>query len=169
MSNRIGPLFLLRLRHLPAARALSNRLLSNRLLSAGLLAATLPLALAACAGPRTADEMPSSAESSSSASNSSESSPTEQGTSPPAPGAQPIAVGEPHPMPAPRSCNADAAKAAAIGQTADAATVERVRVQAGGHTVRVLKPGQAITKEYLDGRVNVHVDANNVIVEVGCG
>ncbi|MBW8811101.1 MAG: hypothetical protein JF591_20305, partial [Lysobacter sp.] len=38
-----------------------------------------------------------------------------------------------------------------------------------GHTVRVLKPGQMITKEYMDGRVNVHVDENNVIVDVGCG
>ncbi|WP_232526385.1 I78 family peptidase inhibitor [Lysobacter capsici] len=56
-----------------------------------------------------------------------------------------------------------------VGKTADAATVERARTQAGGHTVRVLKPGQAITKEYMDGRVNVHVDENNVIVDVGCG
>lgn len=138
MSNRIGPKFPLRLPHLP-----------QRLLSAGLLAATLPLAMAACAGPRAAAEMPSSAE---------------QGAA-----VEPVAPGEPHPMPAPPRCNAEAAKAAAIGQTADAATVERVRVQAGGHTVRVLKPGQAITKEYLDGRVNVHVDEKNVIVEVGCG
>ncbi|ATE74093.1 hypothetical protein CNO08_23670 [Lysobacter capsici] len=60
-------------------------------------------------------------------------------------------------------------KAALVGKTADAATVERARTQAGGHTVRVLKPGQAITKEYMDGRVNVHVDENNVIVDVGCG
>ncbi|ALN88475.1 peptidase inhibitor I78 family protein [Lysobacter capsici] len=139
MSNRIGPLFPLRLRNLPAAR----------LLSGAVLAATLPLAMAACAGPRPTEEMPSSAE---------------QGGA-----VEPIAPGEPHPMPAPRTCNAEAAKAALVGKTADTATVERARTQAGGHTVRVLKPGQAITKEYMDGRVNVHVDENNVIVDVGCG
>ncbi|QWF16882.1 I78 family peptidase inhibitor [Lysobacter capsici] len=143
MSNRIGPLFPLRLRHLPAAR----------LLSGAVLAATLPLAMAACAGPRGADEMSSSAPNS-----------DDQGAA-----VKPIAVGEPHPMPAPRTCNADAAKAALVGKTADTATVERARTQAGGHTVRVLKPGQMITKEYMDGRVNVHVDENNVIVDVGCG
>ncbi|MEH6413948.1 I78 family peptidase inhibitor [Pseudomonas sp. CGJS7] len=119
-----------------------------------LLLAALPLALSACASPRAADSMPSSAEQNAAAGQTA---------------AEPAAPAQPAPMPKPPSCNAEAAQAAAVGKSADAATVERIRIAAGGHSVRVLKPGQAITKEYLDGRVNVHVDANNVIVEVGCG
>lgn len=126
----------------------------RRLLPALCLAAALPLAMSACAGPRAAAEMPSSAEQSAAA-----------GQTP----VEPAAPARPAPPPPRPSCNAEAAKAGAIGKTADAATVERARAAAGGHTVRVLKPGQAITKEYLDGRVNVRVDENNVVVEIGCG
>lgn len=122
--------------------------------SSALAALALGLTLSACAHPRAADSMPSSAE---------------QAAASGQPAAEPVAPAEPAPMPAPRTCNADAAKAGAIGQTADAATVERARVAAGGTSVRVLKPGQAITKEYRDGRVNVRVDERNVIVEIGCG
>lgn len=124
----------------------------HRLLSGALLAVSLPLAMAACADPRPADEMPSAAV-----------EPAD------AQGASSIAPGEPSPMPSRRTCNAETAKATLVGKTADAATVEQAKVSAGGHTVRVLKPGQMITKEYLDGRVNVHVDEKNVIVDVGCG
>ncbi|ROU08937.1 I78 family peptidase inhibitor [Lysobacter enzymogenes] len=126
----------------------------RRLLPALCLAAALPLAMSACAGPRAAAEMPSSTEQSAAA-----------GQTP----VEPTAPARPAPPPPRPSCNAEAAKAGAIGKTADAATVERARAAAGGHTVRVLKPGQAITKEYLDGRVNVRVDENNVVVEIGCG
>ncbi|MGO1069803.1 I78 family peptidase inhibitor [Lysobacter sp. CA199] len=124
----------------------------SRWLAAFVLSAALPWALSACASPRAADSMSSSAE---------------QTAGQPAAEAAPTA--QANPMPAAPTCNADAAKAGAIGKTADAATVESIRAAAGGHTVRVLKPGQAITKEYMDGRVNVHVDEKNVIVEVGCG
>ncbi|MGO1003514.1 I78 family peptidase inhibitor [Lysobacter sp. CA196] len=124
----------------------------HRLLSGALLAVSLPLAMAACAGPRPADEMPSATAEPASAQDASS-----------------IAPGEPSPLPSRPTCNAAAAKAGLIGKTADAATVEQAKVSAGGHTVRVLKPGQMITKEYLNGRVNVHVDENNVIVDIGCG
>jgi hypothetical protein len=123
----------------------------HRLLPMAVLVLSLPLALSACASPRAADEMSSSAGNAAGQSASEPATPT-----------------QPTPMPAPPTCNAEAAKSA-IGKTADAATVERARSAAGGHTVRVLKPGQAITKEYMDGRVNVHVDEHNIIVEVGCG
>jgi len=126
----------------------------RRLLPALCLAAALPLAMSACAASRPAAEMPSSAEQASAAGQTV---------------AEPAAPAQPAPLPPRPSCNADAAKAGLIGKTADAATIERARTAAGGHTVRVLKPGQMITKEYLDGRVNVHVDERNVIVEIGCG
>ncbi|QQP95024.1 I78 family peptidase inhibitor [Lysobacter enzymogenes] len=134
-----------------APTAASRR--TPRLFSALCLAAALPLAMSACAGPRPAADMPSSAEQSAAGQTA----------------AEPAAPAEPAPLPPRPSCNADAAKSALIGKTADAATVERARAAAGGHTVRVLKPGQMITKEYLDGRVNVHVDERNVIVDIGCG
>jgi len=67
------------------------------------------------------------------------------------------------------SCNADSAKPAAIGKTATAAVVERARVDAGARTARVLKPGQMVTMEYLEGRLNIDVDAGNVISRVRCG
>lgn len=127
---------------------------ARRILSSLCLAAALPLAMSACAGPRPAAEMPSSAEQSGAAGQAAQ---------------EPAAPAQPAPLPPRPSCNAEAAKAGLIGKTADAATVERARAAAGGHSVRVLKPGQAITKEYLDGRVNVHVDENNLIVDIGCG
>jgi hypothetical protein len=126
----------------------------RRLLPALCLAAALPLAMSACAASRPAAEMPSSAE---------------QAVATGQTVAEPAAPAQPAPLPPRPSCNAEAAKSSLIGKTADAATIERARIAAGGHTVRVLKPGQMITKEYLDGRVNVHVDERNVIVDVGCG
>ena len=67
------------------------------------------------------------------------------------------------------SCNADAAKPGAVGKTATAAVVERARIDAGARSVRVLKPGQMVTMEYIEGRLNIDVDAANVVTNVRCG
>ena len=67
------------------------------------------------------------------------------------------------------SCNADAAKPAAIGKLATADAVERARIDAGARTARVLKPGQMVTMEYAEGRLNIDVDARNVIINLRCG
>jgi hypothetical protein len=56
-----------------------------------------------------------------------------------------------------------------VGQPATAANVERARQLAGARTARVLKPGQMVTMEYMDGRLNVYVDAKNVIERIHCG
>ncbi|WP_363799631.1 I78 family peptidase inhibitor [Lysobacter firmicutimachus] len=133
-------------------RRFADRPTLQRLLAAAALAGSL--ALSACAGTPRADEMPSS---------------TEPAPSPADSAA--IAAGEPAPpppRPRPR-CNAELAQAHAAGKTADTATVERARVDAGGDVVRVLKPGQFVTKEYREGRVNVYVDENNVVISVSCG
>lgn len=66
-------------------------------------------------------------------------------------------------------CNADAAKPAALGQPATAEVVERARVDAGAQMARVLKPGQMVTMEYREGRLNIDVDAANVITNLRCG
>lgn len=67
------------------------------------------------------------------------------------------------------SCNADAAKPAALGQVATAEAVERARIDAGAQMARVLKPGQMVTMEYREGRLNIDVDAANVITNLRCG
>ncbi len=66
------------------------------------------------------------------------------------------------------SCNADAAQSV-TGKAATSDVVEQARTQAGAEVARVLKPGQVVTMEYREGRLNVHVDANNVIESVRCG
>lgn len=124
----------------------------RRLLAGVALAGSLSLALSACAGAPKADEMPSSAE-----------------QAPPPADSAAIAPGEPAPPPPRPRCNAELAQANAAGKVADTATVERARVDAGGDLVRVLKPGQFVTKEYREGRVNVYVDENNVVTSVSCG
>lgn len=56
-----------------------------------------------------------------------------------------------------------------LGQSATPATIETARKAAGAEIVRTLKPGQVVTMEYRDGRLNVHVDASNTIVRATCG
>lgn len=74
------------------------------------------------------------------------------------------------PMPAQQmTCNADAAKPGAIGQAATDAVVEQARNDAGAKMARVLKPGQMVTMEFMDGRLNIDVDDSNVITNVRCG
>lgn len=57
----------------------------------------------------------------------------------------------------------------AIGQPADQATVDRIRVETHSKGVRVIKPGMAVTMDYREDRVNIDVDAENRIVKVRCG
>lgn len=67
------------------------------------------------------------------------------------------------------SCNADAAKPNAMGKVASAAVTEQARKDAGARIARVLKPGQMVTMEYAEGRLNIDVDGNNVIINLRCG
>ena len=43
------------------------------------------------------------------------------------------------------------------------------RSQFGDRVVRSLKPGQMVTMEYLEGRINLQVDDAGVITAVTCG
>lgn len=67
------------------------------------------------------------------------------------------------------SCNADTARSSAIGKPATAEVVEQARKAAGARMVRVLKPGQMVTMEYAEGRLNIDVDAHNVVINLRCG
>lgn len=65
-------------------------------------------------------------------------------------------------------CNADAARSA-VGQVASAEVAEKARMAAGAQIARTLKPGQMVTMEYHASRLNIDVDANNVVTNVRCG
>ena len=65
-------------------------------------------------------------------------------------------------------CNADAANAY-VGKAADADNIEAARKAAGAQRVRTLQHGQAVTMEYLEGRLNLYLDASGTIERIGCG
>ena len=66
------------------------------------------------------------------------------------------------------SCDAGAVQAY-TGLAATPEVLEAARKAAGADVVRALAPGQAVTMEYRDGRLNVHVDAGNLILRATCG
>ncbi len=66
------------------------------------------------------------------------------------------------------SCNADAARGV-IGKTATTAVIEEARLAAGASIARTLKPDQMVTMEYHASRLNIDVDAGNVVTGVRCG
>ena len=66
------------------------------------------------------------------------------------------------------ACDASTAQGA-IGKPATADTIERVRVDSHSRVVRVLHPGQMVTMEFSAERVDIRVDANNVILAITCG
>ncbi|HEU4813416.1 MAG TPA: I78 family peptidase inhibitor [Xanthomonadaceae bacterium] len=65
-------------------------------------------------------------------------------------------------------CNPDAARSA-IGKEATAEVVEQARIAAGADVARTLSPGQMVTMEFHNSRLNLSVDAGNVVVDVSCG
>lgn len=71
------------------------------------------------------------------------------------------------PMPI-SQCNADGARWA-IGREPSVDVVERARVESGSATVRVIRPGDAVTKDLRDDRLNLNVNARNAIDGVQCG
>jgi hypothetical protein len=70
--------------------------------------------------------------------------------------------------PAAAQCHADAAQSL-VGQPATAQNVELARQRAGAQVTRVLTPGQMVTMEFREARLNIYVDASNVITRVACG
>ena len=67
-----------------------------------------------------------------------------------------------------QACNADAARGF-IGQLATSEVVEQARKAAGAGIARTLKPGQVVTMEYRGDRLDLDVDASNVVTGVRCG
>lgn len=73
--------------------------------------------------------------------------------------------------PAPREVAAcDAARAqGALGQRGTPEVAEAARREAGAQTVRLIRFGQVVTKEYRFGRLNLQLDAQGQVVQVYCG
>ena len=76
----------------------------------------------------------------------------------------------PRPTGAPLGGTCDAAPAQSfVGQNTTAKVMEAARVRSGALMVRVLRPGQMITKEFDAQRLNLEVNAAGRIVAVRCG
>jgi hypothetical protein len=69
---------------------------------------------------------------------------------------------------APGLCNA-AMLGWTVGKVADQALVEKAHAESGAKLVRLLRPGQMVTMEYSEQRLNIRVDANNVVEGYSCG
>jgi len=64
----------------------------------------------------------------------------------------------------------DASKAQfALGERADADLLERARVATGAGSARFLRPNQPITLEFLSSRLNLGLDAADIVRAVNCG
>jgi len=57
----------------------------------------------------------------------------------------------------------------AVGQPAEQATMARVWRESGAGLIRPIGPKQAVTRDYRPDRVNVELDAANVITRISCG
>ncbi|MCM2251256.1 MAG: I78 family peptidase inhibitor [Ramlibacter sp.] len=66
------------------------------------------------------------------------------------------------------ACNADRARFAA-GQLLTADLEREARLRSGAATVRVIRPGQMVTLEYNEQRLNIEVDAAGRVTRVRCG
>lgn len=72
--------------------------------------------------------------------------------------------------PAAESAGCDAAKASFTeGQTYSDEIAQRAREASGARTVRALRPGQAVTMEYLHDRLNLKLDDAGRIESANCG
>lgn len=70
--------------------------------------------------------------------------------------------------PPPLSCDATAVQGL-VGEASSDELVEQARTDAGADSVRVLKPGQAVTLEFNGARLNVEVDEDGRVVSLRCG
>ena len=74
----------------------------------------------------------------------------------------------PGPPPLAESCNAEAASWA-MGHAVSDDIVERIRIETGSQSVRVIRPGQPVTMDYRGDRVNIKLNERDAIVGISCG
>jgi hypothetical protein len=95
------------------------------------------------------------------------------GMTPPSPipasnSGSPVTPNPPTPPPDSGACEASKAQWA-IGERANADLLERARVAAGAGAARFLRPNQAITLEFSASRLNLGLDAADIVRTVNCG
>jgi len=56
-----------------------------------------------------------------------------------------------------------------IGKTATQDVIDRAVADSTSGAVRVIKPGQAVTMDFSESRLDLEVDAGNVITKASCG
>lgn len=56
-----------------------------------------------------------------------------------------------------------------IGKPYSADLVERARVKSGSKTIRVIRPGMAVTMDYQIARLNIELDEKDVVTRLHCG
>jgi positive regulator of sigma E activity len=66
------------------------------------------------------------------------------------------------------SCDAVAAQKL-IGQAATAGLAAEAQRLSGAEMVRWLRPGQMVTMEYREGRLNIQLDEQNRVSAIRCG
>ena len=66
------------------------------------------------------------------------------------------------------TCNAEPAQSH-VGTPASEANIEAAFKASGAKTMRSIKPGQAVTMDYREDRVNVWQDASGTIERISCG
>lgn len=67
-----------------------------------------------------------------------------------------------------KTCDAGALQSQ-IGQKATQSVMEDLRSRSGAATARILRPGQLVTMEYNDTRLNLIVDDKDVMTAIRCG
>ena len=66
------------------------------------------------------------------------------------------------------TCNAEPAQSH-VGKPASDANVQAAFKASGAKTMRSIKPGQAVTMDYREDRVNIHQDASGNVERISCG
>lgn len=56
-----------------------------------------------------------------------------------------------------------------IGREYSEALEASIRQQSGAASMRVIRPGEAVTLDYRADRLNVRLDDDDIISEIGCG
>jgi hypothetical protein len=74
----------------------------------------------------------------------------------------------PDPPPLRGTCVADLARWA-VGQRASATLLERARIASTASVARFIRPNEAITMEYSPARLNLYVNAREIVEGVVCG
>ncbi len=56
-----------------------------------------------------------------------------------------------------------------VGRFATPSLVDRAKRRAGASVTRIIRPGQMVTMDYRNGRLNVDVDGRNRVQRFTCG